>query len=189
MAKRSKRTAKGRSAEPKRAVSLPPPMPSGDFGATGQANRAGIVVELVRDVHPDTGERLGPNMKRARRIDMVEHWLKRGVISTAQWNTAIALRAAWERTEQAPGTDYARPKVDSSPKPDQAVAIQIDRVSKLNAAWARVRGEDRELIYHCVVRGLGPSTLTVRGRKPYHGRGHELGIAALRMALDVASCN
>ena len=183
MGKRSKRTAKGSAAEPKRSVSL---AQIGDMGAMGIANRAGVIVETVKDLDPETGERLGPVMKRARRIDMVEHWLKRGVISVEQWNTAVALRAAWERTEQAPGTDYARPRVDSSPKPDHAVAIQIDRVSKLNAVWARVRGEDRELIHHCVVRGLGPSTLRIRGRRPYHGRGHEAGIEALRNALDRA---
>lgn len=180
-----KRTAKGRASEPKAAVSL---APTGDMGATGPANLARLGVETVKDIDPETGKSRGM-MKRARIIDMLDVWHGNGTLSTAQWNTAIVLRAAWERTEQAPGTDYARPRVDSSPKPDHAVAIMIDRVSRLNSAWARVKGDDVELVHHCVVRGLGPATLRIRGRRPYHGRGHDAGIAALQAALDRASCN
>lgn len=188
MAKGRKRMARGRAAEPKAAVSL---ATMGDMGATGPANQARLRVERIMHLDPETLEmRPDPNgLKRARVVDMLSVWLRNGTLSTAQWNTAVVLRAAWERTEQAPGTDYAKPKVDSSPKPDHAVAIQIDRVSKLNAAWARVKGADRELIHHCVVLGLGPATLRIRGLRPYHGRGHDAGIAALQAALDRAAHN
>lgn len=186
MAKRkSNRTAKGGAAEPKRAVSL---AVMGDLGAQGPAIKARVVVETVKDIDPETGKGAG-TMKRARVVDMVDHWLRKGVLTTEQWNTAVFLRAAWERTEQAPGTDYARPRVDSSPKPDHAVAIMIDRVSKLNSAWSRVRGDDRELIHHCVVRGLIPATLRIRGVRPYHGSQYQRGLQALRDALDRASHN
>lgn len=180
MAKR-KRTAKGRAAEPRAAVSL---AETGDLGTMGAAIRSRVVVETVKDTEAGRG-----TIRRARVVDMIDHWLKARVINTAQWNTAVVLRAAWERTQQAPGTDYARPRVDSSPKPDHAVAIQIDRVSKLNAAWGRVDWKDRELLHHCVVLGLIPATLRIRDRRPFHGANYQMGLQALRDALDRAGYN
>lgn len=182
MTKRN-RLRKGAASLPKAAVTLT----QWDMGATGPANRARLVVESAGDIDPETGKEINPNgIKRARVVDILETWRKSGAIDTAQWNTAVVLRAAWERTEQAPGTDYAAPRVDSSPKPDHAISIQIDRISALNAAWARVHGDDREFLYHCVVRGLIVATYRHQGKRPYHGAGYAAGMQALRDALNRA---
>jgi hypothetical protein len=179
MAKPKKRTARGRASEPKGAVSL---AASGDLGAMGAANRSRVVVETVKDDDAGHG-----TMKRARVVDMLDVWMGNGTISTEQWNTAVILRAAWERTQQTPGTDYARPRVDSSPKPDHAIAIQTDRISKLRAAWANIRPTDEPIVLHCVIDGLIPATLRMpSGRRPYRGANYQMGLQALRDALDRA---
>lgn len=189
MAKR-KRTAKGRAAEPKAAVSLPK---VSDMGATGPAMVRRLMVVTVKDEDPETGRRLGPPIKQARVVDMVERWLKRWLdgkteggdwLTTAQANTALRLRDAWEPTERAPGTDYARPRVDSSPKPDHAIAIQIDRVSRWHRLAKHIPAEDLPILEHCAIRGIGPASLKIGGRKPYAGPGWALGMDHLRAALD-----
>lgn len=143
---------------------------------------------------PDAdGKIRNPNgIKRLRYVDMIEVWHGNHIkakgggdwISTAQFNTAEKLRDAWEGTKRAPGTDYARPRVDSSPKPDHAVTIQIDRLSRWHQVAKHITPGDMQIIMHCAINGLGPATLHVGNRKPYHGRGWADGMQHLRDALD-----
>ena len=178
--RKSKRTAKGRNAEPKAAVSLPASL--WDHGAAGAANRHGLAVEKLPEPNPN-------GVKRARRVDMLEIWFRNGELSAAQFNTAVLLRNAFEATMQAPGTDYARPRVDSSPKPDHAVEIMIDRVSKLHAAARHISATDAPIIWHCAIGGHSPASLRIDGKRPYYGAGYDAGMRALREALDRAGRN
>lgn len=190
-----KRKAKGRAAEPKDRVSLT--MPTGwDLGAAGPANRTGLILEERGELDPETGKTINPNgVKGARRIDNLEIWhnsflsgkRNRAWITTEQYNTAVLIRAACENTERAPGTDYSRPRVDSSPKPDHAVTIQIDRISAMHRVMARICREDEPLILHCVRDGHSPSTYRRLGRLVYAGERYNLGMPALRDALDRAA--
>ena len=189
MAKRNK-ARKGAASLPKGAVTL---ATSWDQGATGPANRVGLIIEDAGDLDPTTGKVVNPNnVKRVRRVDMLNVWQSKGEISKAQWNTAIVLRAAWEATEQAPGTDYSRPRVDSSPKPDHAIAIAADRMTILRKAWDRVWPLDRALLEHLLTPtpegNMRPLTSfrDRQGNRPYIGRGYEDGLQALRDALDRA---
>jgi hypothetical protein len=179
--RKSKRSAKGRNAEPKAAVSLA--TTQWDQGATGAANRQGLAVEKLPEPNPN-------GVRRARRVDMLEVWFRKGELSAAQFNTAVLLRNAFEETMQAPGTDYARPRVDSSPKPDHAIYIQIDRVSKLREVSRNVSAEDAPLLNWCAVGGHSPCSFRVKDRKPYlGGTGYVAGMQALRDALDRAGRN
>jgi hypothetical protein len=150
------------------------------MGATGQANRIGLVEESVGDIDPDTGKLVNPNsVKRARRVDMLEVWHKKGSISTRAYNAAEKLRNAFEETMRSPGwSDNDR--VQSSPKPDQMVAIKIDRISRFHAVNRLVGASDRALINPAVLR----SGETLFVGYPNTRRHYRRGIADLNAALE-----
>ena len=149
-----------------------------DLGAKGQANQAGLVIEDTTEETPQ-GRSANPNgVKRARRVDMLERWHRLGQITTAGFNAAERLRDAFEATERAPGWPD-NDRVQSSPKPDHAVTIQIDRLSRFHAVAKHISRDDRELIDHCVLSRGTPS-----GLRKYRGRNHQLGMDRLREALD-----
>lgn len=148
-----------------------------DFGAKGQANQIGLVVEDAAEMTPE-GKAANPNgVKRARRVDMLELWYRRGDITAAGFNAAEKLRDAFEATERAPGWPD-NDRVQSSPKPDHAVTIQIDRLSAYHAVARHVRDEDRDIIGHCVLMRGVPS-----GLRKYRWKAAD-GLVALRVALD-----
>ena len=150
-----------------------------DMGATGPANRRNLVVEDAMDADPVTGKVINPNgVKRARRVDMLEVWHRKGVISTAGFNAAEKLRDAFEATERTPGWPD-NDRVQSSPKPDHAVTIQIDRLSRYHAIARHVTPEDRPILNACVLHRGIPSSL-----RQYRGYGYQAGLAHLRDALD-----
>ena len=177
---RRKRLKPGTSptAKPKAAVSLAP-APSWDMGATGPANRVGLVVEPRGEIDPATGKQVNPNgVKGARRVDMLEVWRNRGVITQSGFAAAEALRNAFEATQRAPGwPDNER--VQSSPKPDHAVTIQIERLSRYHDLARRVAVQDRAIIAACVLYPGIPARLP-----QYRGRRYAEGLAHLRAALD-----
>lgn len=162
-----------------------PAMPtSWDMGATGPANRIGLVIEDRGDVDPTTGKRANPNgVKGARRVDMLEVWHRKGEITTAGFNAAERLRNAMEATMRTPGWQD-NDRVQSSPKPDHAVTIQIDRISSFHAVAKHISPADQPIIYHCVIVGGTPATLLIHGRRPYQGRGYQIGLQHLSDALD-----
>ena len=165
--------AKGGHAGQKKPVTLP----NWDFGARGQANQSGLEIEDAAEMTPG-GKAANPNgVKRMRRIDMLERWHRMGQITTAGYNAAEKLRDAFEATERAPGWPD-NDRVQSSPKPDHAVEIQIDRLSRFHAVSRHIATDDRALIDHCVLSRGVPS-----GLRKYRGR-PATGIAALRDALD-----
>ena len=166
------------TAKPKAAVSLAP-APAWDMGATGPANRVGLVVEPRGEIDPATGKQVNPNgVKGARRVDMLEVWMRRGKITAAGFAAAQRLRQAFEDTERAPGWPD-NDRVQSSPKPDHAVTIQIDRLSRFHAIARHVTTADRAVIAACVLRPGTPADL-----RQYRGRGYAAGLLHLCAALD-----
>lgn len=150
-----------------------------DMGASGQANRLGLVVEEAMDADPATGKIVNPNgVKRARRVDMLEVWHKKGVISTRGFNAAERLRDAFEATERAPGWPD-NDRVQSSPKPDHAVTIQIDRLSRYHSVSRCVASDDREIIDACVLHRGTPGSL-----RQYRRENYQAGLRHLHDALD-----
>lgn len=156
-----------------------------DMGAAGPANRAGLEVEDAMDIDPETGEVRNPNgIKRARRVDMLGVWHRRGWISTAGYNAAEKLRDAFEATQRAPGWPD-NDRVQSSPKPDHAVTIQIDRLSGYHAIARLILAGDVQIITACVLDRGGPDRVRDRvGRRPYIGETARDGYRHLSEALD-----
>lgn len=174
-----KRKARGSAAEPASRVSVAMPT-SWDMGASGKANRQGLTIEEVGQMDTATGEVINPNgVMRARRVDMLEVWHRRGTITTAGFTAAERLRDAFEGTQRSPGMAQSE-RVQSSPKPDHAVTIQIDRMSRFVAESAHVAPDDRAIIEACVLDGASPQRI----RKYRGGRGLMAGLEHLRNALD-----
>lgn len=180
MAKFRQRQRKGRTASP---VSLAPP--PWDMGATGPANRAGLELEDATELDPATGKDVpNPNgVKRVRRVDMLGVWHRKGVISTAGYNAAEKLRDAFAATQKSPGWPD-NDRVQSSPKPDHAVTIQIDRLSAYHRIAKLIPPQDRAIIGMCVIEARSAAHITTDGRRPYYGPGHKAGLTHLREALD-----
>lgn len=179
---------KGSFQKPKSSKSVSVAPYPWDMGATGPANRVGLIEEQATDITPD-GETPNPNgVRRARRVDMLEVWHGRGkrqqevpntgqlmpYLTTRQYNAAVALRNAFEATQRAPGWPD-NDRVQSSPKPDHAVTIQIDRLSAFHRVARLVVPEDRPILDWCVILGRQPKGT---GKAFAAGHGH------LRAALD-----
>lgn len=132
------------------------PMTPWDIGALGPANQKGLCQEEARDVVAE-GETPNPNgVTRMRRISKLERWhntyrlMQRGrgkgpYITTRQYNAAERYLDAFEATMQTPGWPD-NDRVQSSPKPDHAVAIQIDRVSRFHAVAGGLLPDERAII-------------------------------------------
>ena len=149
-----------------------------DHGAMGAANRIGLVVEERGEVDPATGKITNPNkVTGVRRVDLLDFWNGRGSITTGGMNAAKVLRAAYEQTMRAPPALPDNDRVQSSPKPDHAIDIQVERISRFAKLMRLVADDDREIVTVCVLDGGHPARVygAVRTRE---------GFAHLREALD-----
>lgn len=177
---------RGMKSLPASKVTLPAMPSQWDHGAMGPANRIGLVIEDRPVIDPDTGEESNPNgIRGVRRVDLLDHWHKAGILSLAGYGIGVKLRDAFEATQMGPGTDYAADRVDSSPKPDHAVAIQTDRLSLFSAIYRHVIGPDRPIVDCCVLHGQLPFMVTLpNGSRPIMAHMTRDGHAWLSAALD-----
>jgi hypothetical protein len=167
----------------KKPVSLAPSQ--WDHGATGPANRKGLIFEERGHIDPETGEMVNPNgITGVRRVDMLEIYAGRGWISLSGFNAGCRLRDAWDRIHQGPGWPD-NDRVQSSPKPDHAVEIQIGRMSAFIWISQRVPKEHAGIIEHVAIRGGAIGGVIINGRKPYLGKGHAKGKADLHLAFNL----
>jgi hypothetical protein len=177
MVKSKKLSASVRGGMNSKRRAKPLPAPPWDLGARGRANQNDLIVEDATEPTPD-GRSANPNgVRRARRVDMLERWHRLGKISTAGYNAAEKLRDAFEATERAPGWPD-NDRVQSSPKPDHSVTIQIDRLSRFHEIAKHIPREDQRIINHCIL-----SKGTPCGLREYRGN-PDAGHKALRAALD-----
>lgn len=150
-----------------------------DHGATGAANRIGLVVEERGEMDTATGKVVNPNkVTGVRRVDLLRFWLDKGAISTAGYNAAVTLRDAYEATltTGAPALPDNH-RVQSSPKPDQAVTIKVHQIGRFSRFMRLVDRHDREIVSRCILDGWHPSRL-------YGADRTRDGLAHLRAALD-----
>jgi len=154
-------------------------LPRWDQGATGPANRIGLVTEERGELDPTTGKMVNPNgVKGSRRVDMLETYYKRGLISDRGYTAGEALRDAYTATQRSKGSELME-RVDASPKPDAFIDIQVDRLSRYIAISRHIPAEDQRILIAVVGEGR-----TVAHLRQYHHLRHEAGLAHLRAALD-----
>ena len=152
-----------------------------DHGATGKANRDGLVIEERGELDPATGRMRNPNrVTGARRLTWLERYAAKGWISPEGYAAGTKLHEAWQRISIGTSPPWLRERVDSTPRPDHAVTVQIDRREAYHRIWACVPAEDRSVLHWvcCENRSLG-AAMRRRG-----GRGHEAMKARLHQALD-----
>lgn len=170
-----KRQASRRAKAKRDREALPTPW---DHGATGQANRIGLVVEERGEVDPATGKVVNPNrVTGVRRVDLIEFWSQRGTISHEGATAAKALRSVYDDTLRGPPALPDNDRVQSSPKPDHAIDIQVDRISRFARLMRLVETGDREIVTACVLDGKHPARV-------YGATKTAEGFVHLRAALD-----
>ena len=151
-----------------------------DRGAMGQANRIGLVEEERGERDIATGKVINPNdVRGARRVDMLETYHLRGVITDRGYTAGEALRDAWAGTQRAPGTDWSQTRVDSTPKPDKHIDILVDRVSKYHWIARLVHKDDLRILTAVVEEGRIIASLP-----EYRALNYDKGKAHLRAALE-----
>ena len=160
-----------------KGVTLPPA--PWDTGASGPAARARpAVIEDAIDADPETGEVRNPNgVKRLRIVDMLEVWLKRGVISTAGYNFAVRLRDTFEATLRAPGWPD-NDRVQASPNHGASAMIRIRRLSAFHAVSRHIDPVDAAIIGFFVLKA---------GDADYRGAKYKPMLEKLGPALDRAA--
>lgn len=177
-----------RRSRKKKPVSLPA-MGGGkvshvDGNRTGRANHM-TIVEPVMHVDPETGKKSNPNgVTRRRRVSWVEALYRQGKLTTRQYNAAIKLQGAWERTERGLGGGELKERVQSSPKPDKSIDIQIDRVSQWVAASKCIPVKYELIIKHVVLGNR--SVCEFVGRKAGEAR-RLRALTSLQQGLDTVA--
>ena len=160
------------------------PVAPWDMGALGPANQRDLAQEDAADTTPDGKEKNPNGVTRMRRISKLEKWhntyrlMQRGrgkgpYITTRQYNAAERYLDAFEATMQAPGWPD-NDRVQSSPKPDHAVAIQIDRVSRFHSVAGCLNAEERGIV----------ETVLFGSENMPEGRRFYARIERLRIILD-----
>lgn len=165
---------------PKRKRKPYAPPTSWDQGPDTAAQRANKVIEPAV-TYDESGKAINPNgVKRARRVDLVEVYYRRGIISKRAFLAAQALRMAYEGTMRSPPAINPI-QVDSSPKPDANVAIQIDRTSCYVAVMGMVDKDHRKLVSAVVLEDRTPK------HAGYEGKRYQDGVRTLAEALEIVA--
>jgi hypothetical protein len=121
-----------------------------DLGATGPANRAGMVEEERPHIDLATGRKINPNgIRGRRRRPWVETYFSQGKIDAGQYATAIRLHAAYHgHPERDPIAAIGEPRSTGGTDPQVAA---LDRRREFYLMWARVPRSSRPVIEHCVL--------------------------------------
>jgi len=128
----------------------------GDHGTGAQAATHSTLVVPIRDSPNQMGQR--------RRINALDRLIAQGKFSMPEQQAAIAIRDAYARTEALSSGSPLKEQVQSSPKPDAAIAAQVDVMSW----WAHVTkpiGRDRPIVDHVCCEGLPLRTLPAKYKR------------------------
>lgn len=134
-----------------------------DTGPNTLAQNYMRVIEDANYTDPETGKKVNPNgVRRARRIDWAELYHSKGVMTKRQLRAADALVMAWERTFRTPPA-IKKVQVDVSPRPDAAISMQIDRVSKYHRLAKEIPKRSWPYVRHVVVDNRPLSSMAKGG--------------------------
>lgn len=137
-------------------------------------------VEDRGDVDPKTGKRRNPNnIVGVRREAWIDRYLRRKKINDRQHKAAALLFCAWERTQRSPPA-IKKINVDTFPKPDDNIALVIDRIGGYHKIARHIPKAGRAIIMHVVVENR-PIRAMVGCTS---GRAESKFMERLRVALD-----
>lgn len=129
----------GRKSRGRQKPSKPIPF-NGDHGTGTQAAMAGTVLEPLVDERGGNPNNLG----QRRRMDVIEAL----GLDMRQKQAATAIRDAHCRVEMLSSGGELKEQVDASPKPDAAVAAQVDALSNRSRYMAAVPRDFRKVVEH-----------------------------------------
>ena len=152
----SKRQRRGRPRKA-RAVTLAAPKGfNGDHGTGTQAAQYGTEVVAVKD---------SPNhMGRRQRVNVITRLEERNLLTMRQIQAARAISDAYARVQTLSSGGELREVVDSTPKPDATVEMQV----RANSEWVHVmrpvHKADRHIVEQACCLNI-PLTQIARGGK------------------------
>lgn len=143
MTRRKHRT--GRAGKPRANRTKPLPI-VGDLGTGTVAATTGTVVDLLPDPNPN-------RVSQRRRRDALDRLIERGLLSMRQQQAALAVRDAYLRVQTLSSGGPTQERVQSSPKPDATVAVQIAAMSRLVQVMAALTPSQRSVVEHVCWHG------------------------------------
>jgi len=150
----------------------PKPMVVGDIGPLTQAQQSNVDFEDIK------GDANGRKYKRRReQLDwMIYKAAPSQRISTRQWQAGIEIRNRYCAKEALSSGDELKEQVDKSPRPDGAVAAQIDAISALKEVMDLVPSNMLAVVEHVCHHNEPISSFPNPGAK-----------AQLQVALDLVA--
>ncbi len=151
----------------------------GDHGPNTKAQMSGAEVVPVKGDNPNgVGQKRRENVLARMHGDMG----KSGGISLRQYQAGMEIQEAYCGCEKlsSGNSDYSKPIVDSSPRPDMFMEKQVDAVSRLARAMAGVPSNMQYVIEHVCWHNQPVAKLS---------KGRNLGMhrANLKVALDLVA--
>lgn len=162
---------KGRKPKPKAVKALPF---GGDHGTGTAAALAGKVLRPI--VNED-----GKNPNNMARLCDDDQLANMDFLSMRQRQAGMEIRNAWSGVEKLSSGGELKEQVDSTPKPDATMAIQIDAQSRLVNAMAAVPRDMRDVVEHVCWHNLPITQKIGKGRAHYSRR------ADFQVALDLVA--
>jgi hypothetical protein len=118
-----------------------------------------------------------PNgIKRARRIDLVEYYGRKGRLDQRQVAAARRLTVSWEATQRSPEA-IKKVQVDVSPDHGAIAAMHVDRSSKFHAMRRMIPDDDWPILECVCIRNASVAHVG------YVGRRYESGMRLMADAL------
>ena len=124
-----------------------------DAGASGPANRVGLMAEDRPDVDPVTGKSVNPNSRRGyRRKPWARAYHEQGKLTVRQYNTALALYAA---AAGLPAQDpLSAISIDKPSAPSDPQAAKVDARRAFSAMWTAVPAHCRPVVERVIMDDL-----------------------------------
>lgn len=124
-------------ARAKKRVTTKPLPWNGDHGTGTAAATVGTVIEPIKD---------NPNRMAVRKRVCVIDTLTS--LTLRQHQAAKSIQAAYGRVDMLSSGGELKEQVDSTPKPDATVAVQVDAQSRLAQCTAAILRSDRAIVDH-----------------------------------------
>jgi len=120
------------------------PLPwNGDHGTGTAAATAGTEFEQATDNPNDTNPN---NMGRRVRVNVIQPMIKRGSLTMRQGQAAQAIQQAHCKVEMLSSGGELKEQVQSSPKPDATIDVQVERMGELVFVTRPILRGDRALV-------------------------------------------
>ncbi len=157
-----------------RSVSLAPMRAlGGDHGPNTEASMAGTEVRPVDGDNPN-------NIGRRQRVNVVDRLAGRNLLTMRQIQAARAIGDAYAKLQTLSSGGELKETVDSTPKPDATIAMQVDASSQWVHVMTAVPDRNRVIVEKVCCENV-PVTRIVKGgaaTRMYH---------RLRQSLDLVA--